>query len=163
VWQWDLIGDAFGETRPNTNPYRTGDFVLDLRFPGQIYDSESGTRYSYFRDYEPGTGRYVQSDPIGLSGGVATFGYVSGNPVGLMDPFGLSACMVYWPYYPIVVPGTQVSVPAIHAGVLTYDSEGNTRYYEYGRYESSHGNTPRQSVSDFEMENGRPLKTPGAR
>jgi uncharacterized protein RhaS with RHS repeats len=45
--------------------------------------------YNYFRDYNPATGRYVQSDPIGLAGGINTFGYAGGNPVKWNDPLGL--------------------------------------------------------------------------
>ena len=87
VWQWD--SDPFGITPPNENPAAAGVFTYNPRFPGQVYDKETGLHYNYFRDYNPGTGRYVQSDPIGLAGGINTFGYVGGNPLSRIDPLGL--------------------------------------------------------------------------
>jgi RHS repeat-associated protein len=66
-------------------------FTYNLRFPGQYFDKETNTNYNYFRDYDPATGRYVQSDPIGLKGGINTFEYVQQNPLKYVDPQGLSS------------------------------------------------------------------------
>jgi RHS repeat-associated protein len=90
VWRWD--SDPFGTTAANQDP--DGDsnvFAYSLRLPGQYFDSETGVHYNYFRDYDPATGRYVESDPIGLKGGVNTYSYVGNDPVLFIDPDGLRA------------------------------------------------------------------------
>lgn len=92
VWRWDLAGEAFGNDKPSEDPDNDGTaFVLDMRFPGQQYDSASELDYNYFRDYDPGIGGYVESDPIGLGGGENTYGYVDNWPLIGIDPFGLQA------------------------------------------------------------------------
>jgi RHS repeat-associated protein len=61
--------------------------------PGQYYDAEIGTNYNYARDYDPTTGRYEQSDPVGLLGGLGTFTYSQSNPISLSDPTGRQAIL----------------------------------------------------------------------
>ncbi len=92
IWRWILTGEAFGNTAPNEDPDGDGTpFVFDMRFPGQRFDSASGLNYNYFRDYDTATGRYVESDPIGLAGGASTYGYTGGNPLAWTDQLGLCA------------------------------------------------------------------------
>jgi RHS repeat-associated protein len=87
MWRWDP--DTFGSVAPNNNPSGLGAFTYNLRFPGQYLLTESGLFYNHFRDYDPNVGRYMESDPIGVKGGVNTYGYVGGNPVSAVDPMGL--------------------------------------------------------------------------
>nr|WP_255609678.1 RHS repeat-associated core domain-containing protein [Methylosinus sp. Sm6] len=83
VWLWDH--DPFG----NGAPVAAAGFSHDLRFPGQIYDSETRLHNNGFRDYSPTLGRYVESDPIGLEGGINTYAYAGNDPVNAIDPLGL--------------------------------------------------------------------------
>ncbi|PJO36199.1 hypothetical protein CTI10_024000 [Delftia acidovorans] len=97
AWQWLISG--FGEVRPNTGNRGYGQTVsgpsyaqavkFDLRYPGQVFDEETGLSYNLHRYYDAATGRYIQADPIGLEGGWNRFGYVGGDPLGASDPMGL--------------------------------------------------------------------------
>jgi RHS repeat-associated protein len=82
VWFWDH--DPFG----NGAPAAATGFSYDLRLPGQLYDAETGLNYNYYRDYDPVIGRYFESDPIGLEGGVNTYAYVRGSPLAYIDSRG---------------------------------------------------------------------------
>jgi RHS repeat-associated protein len=99
VWKWDYFASnsAFGENAPSPQTV-----TMNLRFPGQYFDAETGLNYNYFRDYEPGTGRYVESDPIGLKGGNNTYGYAKEDPLKYFDRLGLYGSRYYDPpdYYP---------------------------------------------------------------
>jgi RHS repeat-associated protein len=80
---WSQTQQVFGDMTVSSG------IDLNLRFPGQYFDFESGIHYNYFRYYDPSTGRYIQSDPIGLYGGLNTYAYVSNQPIRYTDPSGL--------------------------------------------------------------------------
>ncbi|SEK50576.1 RHS repeat-associated core domain-containing protein [Roseateles sp. YR242] len=87
-WRW--ISEPFGSTAADPAPSGLAALEYNLRFPGQYFDKETGLNYNYFRDYDATTGRYVQSDPIGLSAGsFSTYTYVSSAPLAFIDPTGL--------------------------------------------------------------------------
>jgi RHS repeat-associated protein len=102
AWQWAF--SAFGEeqpttaknrfvdpsTTPNAGSTTVADVTFNLRYPGQYFDKESGLHYNWMRSYDPKVrGGYTQPDPIDLAGGWNKFAYVSGNPLGDVDPNGL--------------------------------------------------------------------------
>jgi RHS repeat-associated protein len=88
VWRWDQQ-EAFGVNVPDENPSGLGGFEFPLRYAGQYFDKDTNLRYNLFRDYDPSIARYVESDPIGLEGGLNTYAYVRGNPLVFYDPDGL--------------------------------------------------------------------------
>ncbi|MDP3222486.1 MAG: RHS repeat-associated core domain-containing protein, partial [Rubrivivax sp.] len=97
VWRWENT-HAFGANLPDENPDGNAQlFEYHPRFPGQYFDKETGLHYNYFRYYEPETGRYISSDPIGLGGGVNVWGYVEQNPLSFVDLMGLYVTVIFYP------------------------------------------------------------------
>jgi len=88
VWQWEA--DAFGTTQPNADVDNDGQqIVIENRFPGAFYDSESGYLYNHHRYLDTEKNRYISSDWIGLPGGLNTYLYAYANPLIFIDPMGL--------------------------------------------------------------------------
>jgi RHS repeat-associated protein len=118
--QWTATYQPFGYTSTGV-----GLIVQNLRLPGQEFDLETGLYHSGFRDYIPGIGRYLESDPIGLAGGMNTYGYVGGNPTASVDLFGLD-CRAKNGTATCDVPGLSASVsfPQPTGWADEYDSSG---------------------------------------
>lgn len=87
--RWTWVAEPFGNATPIEDPIGLGRFTLNLRMPGQYFDSESGMSDNWHRVYDATVGRYTQSDPIGLAGGINTYAYVENNPLSFTDPTGL--------------------------------------------------------------------------
>jgi len=83
---WQASYEPFGGATVTSS----GGYSNPLRFPGQYFDAETGLHQNWHRDYDPAIGRYLQSDPIGLEGGINTYAYALGNPITNFDPDGLS-------------------------------------------------------------------------
>jgi RHS repeat-associated protein len=94
VWRTDH--KPFGEASVNEDPDGDGKQVtLNLRFPGQYFDKETGLHYNYFRDYHPGIGRYLTVDRLRfLRIYYNVYSYGGNNPVSFFDFFGLFHCRV---------------------------------------------------------------------
>lgn len=120
---WKIYSDAFGNTTLDPN----NQITLNLRFPGQYYDQETGLSYNYFRDYNSKIGRYIQQDPLGLSGGKNMYSYANGNPLRMIDPFGLTAeC-------PLSPPSDKDSGWRAYVGNSWFFHCGYRTYLEAGR------------------------------
>jgi len=118
---WHTTYQPFGASNVITGPL----VVQSLRLPGQQFDPESGFNHNGFRDYAPTLTRYVESDPIGLAGGINTYGYVGQNPVNVIDPLGLSG----W----LTIYSSGTSWIGNHSWIsYTPDGSGTTTYGTWG-------------------------------
>ncbi|MDX8378363.1 MAG: RHS repeat-associated core domain-containing protein [Mariprofundales bacterium] len=117
---WDMQQTPFGITTVNNDADGNGTAVKNnFRFPGQYFDAETGLNYNYFRTYDATIGRYTQSDPIGLNGGLNVFGYVGGRVIGAVDVWGLRFIIaVVWESKAIHKSVGHVLLTEIDGGVI---------------------------------------------
>ncbi len=101
---WRASYKPFGKANVSINSV-----VNNLRFPGQYFDEETNLHQNYFRDYDPGLGRYVQSDPIGLEGGLNSYAYVGSNPNKYIDPKGLRIVFNRWNQFQASLAGRNLN------------------------------------------------------
>ena len=94
---------------------------VNLRFPGQYFDSETRLVENWHRYYDPAMGRYVESDPIGLNGGINTYAYADGSPTTKTDPLGLATHMCTKPLHALGGEGARSG----------WDARGNPLYHQY--------------------------------
>ena len=83
---WKAQSEAFGAAGVQQNQ---SSIQMNLRFPGQYFDQETGSHYNFFRDYRSSTGRYIESDPIKIMAGANFYAYVSASPLRYSDALGL--------------------------------------------------------------------------
>jgi RHS repeat-associated protein len=114
--QWTANYQPFGYT--NTG---IGNIVQNLRLPGQELDIEPGFYQNGFRDYVPGLGRYLESDPIGLAAARNTYGYAALNPLVNTDPNGLLVVHI-WNYLGSIGPNRAFGHASITLDDDTYIS-----------------------------------------
>jgi len=89
---WTAVAESFGAT----GVLQSSSIAMNLRFPGQYWDGETGNHYNFHRDYKAGMGRYLEGDPIGLQGSINIFAYVDGNSLSRIDSLGLFRVYGNW-------------------------------------------------------------------
>jgi RHS repeat-associated protein len=127
VWRW--AGEPFGTSPAEEDVDGDGvAFEYNLRFAGQYLDKETGLHQNWNRDYAPGVGRYTQSDPIGLAGGINTYSYAYSSPSTYTDADGLRPMPKWWTdaWAPTTQPGNCATAECV-AGLLPARSENRTQ------------------------------------
>lgn len=138
AWKWE--SDPFGAAAANDDLDGNGiPVTVNLRFPGQYYDQETGLHYNYFRYYDPNIGRYLTPEPLGILGLI--------NEVGILDYTG---------------GDTNAYLYALNNTLYYVDPDGEARKgkdkgkKEYSRTDKKKGAENRQPSQNRERNVGHP-------
>jgi len=118
---WKANYSPFGKATIEINK-----ITLNLRLPGQYHDGETGTHYNYLRDYDPETGRYITSDPIGLKGGMNTYTYALADPLRKIDTLGTWS----WPWESATPPSAGEEGSEVIDQIKNYMSSAGDKMIE---------------------------------
>ncbi len=143
VWQW-LNLNVFGSNQPSI-----ANIEYNLRFAGQYYDNESGLHYNMNRMYNPRTGRYMQSDPLGLVAGPNTFNYVNGSPLNATDPLGLLTRLLIDEGFGLGIGHVALEINGVTYGLYP---GGNLNYFQMAFGSGTPGDLQAQSIQNFQIE-----------
>jgi RHS repeat-associated protein len=123
---------------------------------GKERDAETGLDYFGARYLSSAQGRFTSPDPVQIKTNrllnpqrLNLYSYAVNNPLRNIDPDGRDAIAVVFPEYRISALGTKWSHLG-HAGIVTIDSKGRTRYFDYGRYPQRNKNAPPGIVREFD-------------
>src|SRR5262245_479005 len=140
-----------GQIQFKTCFLREGSFKV---LPGQYFDKETNLHYNMARDYDPAIGRYIQSDPIGLQGGINTYAYVANNPLSSIDPSG-QACVSIGGRTTCAVPGGPTFTVPTPLGFPTMLG-ANDDFYHFYRVQRSIGCASPEGVLSGLINNPTP-------
>lgn len=154
---WSAEHDPYGKATVDEDPDGDGVKVeFNLRFPGQYYDKETGLHYNHHRYYDPDTGRYLTSDPVGLEGGLNTYAYAGGNPIMRYDYFGLAEiCNIGLPVS-LGIPHTFLCANG-KCGGKHGGNAGSSLYTPYSRVKDDSGDRSNALCSDVPEFNCDPI------
>jgi len=124
TYEYSVYGQVAAEDPNRPNPYL---------FTGRRFDIEIGLYYYRARYYDPFTGRFLQTDPVGYDDGMNWYAYCGNNPLNYADPSGNYA--------------VEVNIPL--ATIWHWSSVGALIDDKYGKRYVTEGNDP-QHKSDVQ-------------